>query len=89
MLFRLRHGACTRFRMPRTRSTTNPWEPELLRVGRRLLRGAVATGTELAIGGLDSIESAITQAVTPAGKGRRLRLVAASGSGSADCLPDE
>ena len=55
--------------MPRTRSTTNPWEPELLRLGRRLLRGAVATGTELAIGGLDSIESAITQAVTPVARG--------------------
>ena len=75
--------------MPRTRSTTNPWEPELLRLGRRLLRGAVATGTELAIGGLDSIESAITQAVTPSGEGRRLRLVAASGSGTPDCLADE
>jgi hypothetical protein len=75
--------------MPRTRSTTNPWEPELLRVGRRLLRGAVATGTELAIGGLDSIESAITKAVTPAGDGRRLRLVTSHGGGSADCLADE
>ena len=61
----------------------------MLRAGRRLLRGAVATGTELAIGGLDSIESAINQAVRPAGKGRRLRLVAASGSAIADCLPDE
>ena len=75
--------------MPRTRSTTNPWEPELLRLGRRLLRGAVATGTEIAVGGLDSIESAITKAVTPAGEGRRLRLVASSGSGTADCLADE
>lgn len=74
--------------MPRTRST-NPWEPELLRAGRRLLRGAVATGTELAIGGLDSIESAITKAVTPASEGRRLRLVASSGSGTPDCLADE
>ena len=76
--------------MPRTRSTTNPWEPELLRRGRRLLRGAVATGTELAIGGLDSIESAID----PGGhagrrEGRRLRLVAASGNGTPDCLADE
>jgi len=76
--------------MPRTRSTTaNPWEPELLRLGRRLLRGAVATGTEIAVGGLDSIESAITKAVTPTGEGPRLRLVASSGSGSADCLADE
>ena len=75
--------------MPRTRSTINPWEPELLRLGRRLLRGAVATGTEIAVGGLDSIESAITKAVTPAGEGARLRLVASSGSGSADCLADE
>ena len=75
--------------MPRTRSTTNPWEPELLRLGRRLLRGAVATGTEIAVGGLDSIESAITNAVTPARKGSRLRLVASAGSGSADCLADE
>ena len=75
--------------MPRPRPTTNPWEPELLRLGRRVLRGAVATGTELAIGGLDSIESAITQAVTPAREGRRLRLVAASGSGTPDCWADE
>ena len=75
--------------MPRTRSTTNPWEPELLRLGRRVLRGAVATGTELAIGGLDSLESAITQAVTPSGEGCRLRLVAASGRGTPDCLADE
>ena len=75
--------------MPRTRPTSNPWEPELLRRGRRLLRGAVATGTELAIGGLDSIESALNQAVTPAREGRRLRLVAASGSGTPDCLADE
>ncbi len=56
--------------MPRTRTTANPWEPELLRLGRRLLRGAVATGTEIAVGGLDSIESAITKAVTPAREGR-------------------
>ena len=75
--------------MPRTRSTTNPWEPELLRLGRRLLRGAVQTGTEVAIGGLGSIESALTQAVTPPREGRRLRLVAASGSGTPDCLADE
>jgi hypothetical protein len=75
--------------MPRTRPTANPWKPELLRLGRRMLRGAVATGTELAIGGLDSIESAITQAVAPARQGRRLRLVAASGRGTPDCLADE
>jgi hypothetical protein len=75
--------------MPRTPSTTNPWEPELLRLGRRVLRGAVATGTELAIGGLDSIESVITQAVTPSREGRRLRLVAVSGRGTPDCLADE
>ena len=75
--------------MPRTRPTSNPWRPELLRRGRRLLRGAVATGTELAIGGLDSIESALNQAVTPAREDRRLRLVAASGSGTPDCLADE
>jgi alkylhydroperoxidase family enzyme len=75
--------------MPRTRTTTNPWEPELLRLGRRLLRGAVATGTEMAVGGLDSIESAITKAVAPAGERSRLRLVASAGSGSADCLADE
>lgn len=75
--------------MPRIRTTKNPWEPELLRLGRRFLRGAVETGTEIAIGGLDSIESAITKAVTPAGEGRRLRLVAASGRGTADCLADE
>jgi hypothetical protein len=61
----------------------------LLRLGRRLLRGAVETGTEFAIGGLGSIESALTQAVTPSREGRRLRLVAASGSGPADCLGDE
>ena len=73
--------------MPRTRSTTrNPWEPQLLRLGRRLLRGAVETGTELAIGGLGTIESAITHAVTPSPEGRRLRLVA---SGTRDCLADE
>jgi hypothetical protein len=75
--------------MPRTRSTTNPWEPELLRLGRRLLRGAVQTGTEIAIGGLDSIESAISHAVTSPREGRRLRLVGASGSGTPDCLADE
>ena len=76
-------------RMQRTRSTTNPWEPELLRLGRRLLRGAVQTGTEVAIGGLGSIESAITQAVTPPREGRRLRLVVAAGNGTSDCLADE
>ena len=79
----------TRQRMPRTRSTTSPWEPELLRLGRRLLRGAVQTGTEVAIGGLGSIESAITQAVTPPRDRRRLRLVGASGNGTPDCLADE
>ena len=75
--------------MPRTRPTTDPWQPELLRLGRRLLRGAVATGTELAVGGFDTIESAITQAVAPSPDGRRLRLVAASGRGTPDCLTDE
>jgi hypothetical protein len=54
-----------------------------------MLRGAVATGTELAIGGLDSIESALTQAVAPSRARRRLRLVAASGRGTPDCLADE
>jgi hypothetical protein len=48
----------------------------------------VETGAELAIGGLDSIESAITHAVTPPPERRRLRLVA-HGSGAADCLADE
>ena len=61
----------------------------MLRLGRRLLRGAVATGTEIAVGGLDSIESAITKAVTPTREGSRLRLVVSSGGGSADCLADE
>jgi hypothetical protein len=76
--------------MRRSRTTNNPWEPELLRLGRRLLRGAVATGTELAIGGLDSIECALTQAVTPVRNAPGLRLVtAAPGRGRSDCLSGE
>ena len=75
--------------MPRTRTPKSQWEPELLRLGRKLLRGAVETGTELAVGGLDTLESALSQAVTPSGKGRRLRLVVASGTGTPDCLANE
>ena len=76
--------------MPRARTTQNPWEPELLRLGRRLLRGAVATGTELAVGGLDSIESALTQAVAPGRDRRGLRLItAAPGRAPSDCLSGE
>ena len=46
--------------MRRTRPTTNPWEPELLRLGRRkFLRGAAAAGGALALGGFGSLESAV------------------------------
>ena len=57
------------WRMPIRRKPSNPWESELLRLGRRFVRdavrGAVETGTELAVGGLDTLESALTQAVAP------------------------
>ena len=75
--------------MARTRTKKSPWEPELLRLGRRFLRGAVQTGTELAVGGLDTLESALTQAVTPSNEGRRLRLVVSAGRGTPDCLAGE
>ncbi|HWJ56720.1 MAG TPA: alkaline phosphatase family protein [Vicinamibacterales bacterium] len=52
--------------MPRPRSTTNPWEPELMRLGRRkFLRGAAAAGGALALGGFGPLESAIAQTALP------------------------
>ena len=75
--------------MARTRKSTNPWEPELLRLGRRLVRDAAATGTAIALGGFGSIESAISQAVAPSTDRPRLRLVTPDGTIGSDCLPNE
>jgi hypothetical protein len=75
--------------MPRRRTPSNPWESELLRLGRRLVRDAATTGTQLALGGFESIESALSQAVSPDGGSRRLRLVAADGRLMPDCLGGE
>jgi phospholipase C len=49
------------------RSTNpNPWERELLRLGRRkFLRGAAATGGVLALGGFGSLEPAFGQSTLP------------------------
>jgi hypothetical protein len=75
--------------MPRRRTTKNPWESELLKLGRRLVRDAATTGTQLALGGFESIESAISQAVAPVEGGRRLRLVSVSGRLVPDCFASE
>jgi hypothetical protein len=75
--------------MPRRRTPSNPWESELLRLGRRLVRDAATTGTQLALGGFESIESALSQAVSPDRGGRRLRLVAAHGRLMPDCMGGE
>jgi len=72
--------------MPSRRRPSNPWESELLRLGRRLVRDAAETGTQLALGGFESIESALSQAVSSDRDGRRLRLVAAHGRLMPDCL---
>jgi hypothetical protein len=75
--------------MPSRRTPSNPWESELLRLGRRLVRDAATTGTQLALGGFESIESALSQAVSPDRTGRRLRLVATHGRLVPDCLGGE
>jgi hypothetical protein len=76
--------------MSRRRTTKNPWESELLKLGQRLVRDAATTGTQLALGGFESIESAISQAVAPAAEGgRRLRLVSVSGRLVPDCFASE
>ena len=76
-------------RMPIRRKPSNPWESELLRLGRRFVRDAANTGTQLAVGGLETIESAISQAVSPTGERRGLRLVAIDGRLVPDCLAGE
>ena len=75
--------------MPSRRTPSNPWESELLRLGRRFVRDAAETGTQLAVGGLETIESAFSQAVGPAGERRGLRLVAIDGRLVSDCLAGE
>jgi hypothetical protein len=79
--------------MPIRRKPSNPWESELLRLGRRFVREAVrdaaSTGTQIALGGFESIESAIAQAVGPARERRGLRLVAIDGRLVPDCLAGE
>jgi hypothetical protein len=75
--------------MPRRLKPSNPWESELLRLGRRFVRDAAATGTQLAVGGLEQIESALSHAVAPASEGRRLRLAAVDGRLVPDCLAGE
>jgi hypothetical protein len=75
--------------MPRTRKPSNPWEPELLRVGRRLLRNAAETGSAIALGGFESLESAIEHTVAPGREARRLRLIAVGGVLRPDCFGGE
>lgn len=75
--------------MPSRRTPSNPWESELLRLGRRFVRDAAHTGTQLAVGGLETIESAISQAVSPSADRRPLRLVAIDGRLVSDCLAGE
>ena len=75
--------------MPRRRMPSKHWESELLRLGRRLVCDAATTGTQLALGGFEQIESAISQAVSPNREGRQLRLVATSGRLVPDCLAGE
>jgi hypothetical protein len=75
--------------MPRRRTPSNPWESELLRLGRRFVRDAAHTGTQLAVGGLETLESAISQAVGPPAERRGLRLVAIDGRLIPDCLAGE
>ncbi len=75
--------------MPSRRKPSNPWELELLRLGRNLVRDAATTGTQLALGGFESIESALTQAVSPDRTGRRLRLVATHGRLVPECFGGE
>jgi hypothetical protein len=75
--------------MPSRRTPSNPWESELLRLGRRFVRDAANTGTQLALGGFESIESAIAQAVGPTTEPRGLRLVAMDGRLVPDCLAGE
>jgi hypothetical protein len=75
--------------MPSRRTPSNPWESELLRLGRRFVRDAATTGTQLALGGFESIESAIAQAVGPTPERRGLRLVAIDGRLVPDCLAGE
>lgn len=70
--------------MPRRRKPSNPWESELVRLGRRLVRDAADKGTQLALGGFGQLESALSHAVAPPRNGRRLRLVATDGR----LLPD-
>jgi hypothetical protein len=75
--------------MSSRRKPSNPWESELLRLGRRFVRGAAQTGTQLAVGGLETLESAISQAVGPSAERRGLRLVAIDGRLVSDCLAGE
>jgi hypothetical protein len=83
------HELCNALGMPRRPRQSHPWESELLRLGRRLVRDAATTGTQLALGGFESIESALSQAVAPATDRRRLRLVADHGRLVPDCLAGE
>lgn len=75
--------------MANRRKPSSPWESELLRLGRRFVRDAAKTGTQLAVGGLETIESAISQAVRPTGERRGLRLVAIDGRLVPDGLTSE
>ena len=56
--------------MPRPLSNSNPWEHELLRLGRRTFqRGATATREMLTLGGFGGLEPALAGVPGPAPDG--------------------
>jgi hypothetical protein len=58
-------------------------------MGRRLLRNAAETGSAIALGGFESLESAIEHTVGQRRDGRRLRLIAVGGVLRPDCFGSE